>query len=374
MAALTWTAVSGRRQARHGLLAPFDDLAAATSAKCGAHAQVMSAAEVSLGLRVAGVTRSDVRAALPGALVKTFGPRGTVHLLPGAELALWTAALGAVPTGNSLADGVKLAPGQVDAVVSAIGSALEGATLTITELDEAVIGSAGAWAGELTMPAFGDFWPRWRQAVGAAAHRGVLCFGPNRGRAVTYTRPPPGDPVPAEVAVPELVRRYLHSYGPASPEHFARWLAAPRAWAVDRFAEADLEPVAVEGVELWQLPGDHEEAEPADVVLLPYFDPYVVGGQPRELLFPGAAARRALSRTGQAGTFPVLLARGEVAGVWHLKRSGKRATVTVEPIGRLPARRRKAVEREVARIAEITEIDAAKVDLVIGEVTVGSHA
>jgi winged helix DNA-binding protein len=326
---------------------------------------------VSLGLRVAGVTRSDVRAAVPGLLVKTFGPRGTVHLLPAAELALWTAALGAVPTGNSPADGVQLAPGQVDAVVSAIGAALHDAPMTITELDAAVIGSVGPWAGELTMPAFGGFWPRWRQAVGAAAHRGVVCFGPNRGRAVTYMRPPPGDPVPADVALPELVRRYLQSYGPASPEHFARWLAAPRAWAVDRFAETDLEPVTVEGTQLWQLPGDHDEAEPADVLLLPYFDPYVVGGQPRELLFPGPAAKRALSRTGQAGTFPVLLARGEVAGVWHLKRSGKRATVTVEPIGRFPARRRQAVEREVARIAGIVE---ATVDLVIGEVTVGSHA
>ena len=371
MAALTWTAVAGQRQARHGLLTPFDDLGSAVSAMCGAHAQVMSAAEVSLGLRVAGVTRSDVRAAVHGDLVKTFGPRGTVHLLPAAELPLWTAALGAVPTGTSLGDGVKLAPSQLDAVTAAIAAALDGAALTITELDDAVIGAVGAWAGEQTMPAFGDFWPRWRQAVGTAAHRGVLCFGPTRGRTVTYIRAPLGDPVPAETAVPELVRRYLRSYGPAAPEHFARWLGAPRSWAVDRFAEVELEPVTVEGVALWQLPGETEAAEPAELLLLPYFDPYVVGGQPRELLFPGTAATRALSRTGQAGNFPVVLAHGAVAGVWHLKRSGKRATVTVEPIGRFPARRRKAVEREAARISEIVE---ASVELVIGDVAVGAHA
>ena len=29
--------------------------------------------------------------------------------------------------------------------------------------------------------------PRWRQAIGTAANRGVLCFGANRGRNVTYT-------------------------------------------------------------------------------------------------------------------------------------------------------------------------------------------
>ena len=49
----------------------------------GGHAQVMSAAEVSLALRVADATRADVAAALweERSLVKTFGPRGTVHVL-----------------------------------------------------------------------------------------------------------------------------------------------------------------------------------------------------------------------------------------------------------------------------------------------------
>ncbi|TDP91055.1 winged helix DNA-binding domain-containing protein [Labedaea rhizosphaerae] len=374
MAALTWTEVAGRRQARHGLLKPHGDLASAAAAMCGVHAQVMSAAEVSLGLRVAGVTRSDVRAAVHGSLVKTFGPRGTVHLLPAADLPLWTAALGAVPAAGSQAVGVRLAPEQLDAVVAAIGTALDGAALTITELDAVVVRSVGAWAGERTMPAFGGFWPRWRQAVEVAAHRGVLCFGPNRGRTITYTRPAPGDPVAPDAAVTELVRRYLRSYGPAAPEHFARWLAAPRTWASDRFAETELEPVTVEGVALWQLPGDGAVAEPAELSLLPYFDPYVVGGQPRELLFPGAAAKRALNRTGQAGNFPVVLAHGTVAGVWHLKRSGKRATVTVEPIGRFPALRRAAVEREAARIAAVVEASIESMDVVIGEVTVGPHA
>jgi hypothetical protein len=66
-------------------------LAAAAATMCGAHAQVLSAAELSIGLRVAGATRSDVRAALCSerSLVKTFGPRGTVHLLPAGDLALW---------------------------------------------------------------------------------------------------------------------------------------------------------------------------------------------------------------------------------------------------------------------------------------------
>ena len=54
----------------------------------GVHAQVLSAAEISAAMRVDGATRDDVRRALwdDRTLVKTFGPRGTVHLLPAADL------------------------------------------------------------------------------------------------------------------------------------------------------------------------------------------------------------------------------------------------------------------------------------------------
>jgi hypothetical protein len=128
------------------------------------------------------------------------------------------------------------------------------------------------------------------------------------------------------------------------------------------------------GAELFQLPGDDEDCEDADlapVLLLPYFDPFVVGGQPRASLFPGPAAERALSRTGQAGAFPVVLVDGVVAGVWHLRRSGRRAAVTVELIGRSNARLRTLVERQAERIGEIAE---ARVDVSFEAVTVGSHA
>lgn len=51
---------------------------------CGAHAQILSAAELSIGLRNASADREDARRALwqDRTLVKTFGPRGTAHLLP----------------------------------------------------------------------------------------------------------------------------------------------------------------------------------------------------------------------------------------------------------------------------------------------------
>jgi Winged helix DNA-binding domain len=98
---LSWTQVCARRLDRHALSAPSQDARPAdiVGTMCGAHAQVLSAAELSIGLRLVGVTRADVREALwtERSLVKTFGPRGTVHLLSAQDLPWWIGALSAIP-------------------------------------------------------------------------------------------------------------------------------------------------------------------------------------------------------------------------------------------------------------------------------------
>ena len=379
---LTWTEVSARRMGRQGLTTPLTARPAdAVAAMCGAHAQVLSAAELSVGLRLAGVTRSDVRDALweERSLVKTFGPRGTVHLLPTRDLPMWTGALSALPRSRSpFAEDVRLTDAQTELVLAAIADALADDELTVDELTAAVVERAGSWAGDLVMPAFQGLWPRWRQALALAGTRGVLCFGPDRGRNVTYTSPrrwlPGLVPQEPEVAVEGLLRRYLRAYGPVSPQHLATWLSTRPTWAAERLADLgeEVEQVEVEGVTGWQLAADDEPAQrPTGVRLLPYFDAYVVAGQPRQRLFRGAAAPRALSPTGQAGNFPVLLVDGTVAGVWHLARSGRKATVTVEPLVALSARRRRRLDDEVARVGEVLESSVA---LVVGPVAVGPHA
>ncbi|WP_035853895.1 winged helix DNA-binding domain-containing protein [Cryptosporangium arvum] len=373
MQRLTWPEVHARRLARHHLTPPgaprpgphFADVARAI---CGVHAQVMSAAELSLALRVPGTTRTDVREALwrDRTVVKTFGPRGTVHLLAADDLPVWTSALAAVPSPNRFPDGVRLDDAQTDEVVTAIGDALDGVALTIDELSDAVVARTGPWAGELTMPAFGGMWPRWRQVLHRAGHRGVLAFGPNRGQKVTYVNPRvvPADP---DRALDQVLRRYLTSYGPARPEHFAQWLAAPKPWAAALFAAADLERVDVEGVEGWVLAGDTAPASGSSVRLLPYFDAYQVGCHPRDQVFPGRAWERALART-QAGNHPVVVVDGVVAGVWHVRRSGRRLAITVEQFGPV---HRAALEREVERVGVILEGTPA---LTLGPVTIGPHA
>ena len=381
---ISWQEVSARRLARSHLSGPRCPAGPArvSSAVVGVHAQVMSAAELSVGLRTEGCTRAQVRAALwsERCLVKTRGPRGTVHLIAADDLPMWTGALSAIPPGPSpFKPEVRLTAEQTDEVVAAIADAVESAAqeLTVDELTEAIVARVGSWAAALVMPAFQVDWPRWRQAEAVATSRGVLCFGPLRGRHVTYTSPrrwlPGFRPDPPDQALPALLTSFLHAYGPATPAQFGRWLGAPVGWSAALFAglEEALEAVTFEGAEAWQKAGEVPGgAAGPSLRLLPYFDAYVIGCHPRATLFPGRAGTRALTR-GQAGNVPVLLIDGVVAGVWHQRRSGRAIAVTVEPFDDLSARQRSALAEEVDRIGVVLE---GRARLTIGDVQIGAHA
>ncbi len=373
MTALGWAQVCARRLARHGLATPLAggpaDVAAATA---GTHAQVLSAAELSIGLRLDGVTRADVRHALwtERSLVKTFGPRGTVHLLPTRDLPRWTGALAEVPYTTPMQANARLSDEQIEQVIAAIEDAVTDAELTVDELSDAVVAACGSWAGDPVMEAFQGKWPRWRQALPLAGRRGAVCFGPNRGRKTTYTSPRRWLPdfAPASGALPDLLAAYLHAYGPSTPDRFANWLAAPPAWARKVFADAELAEVEVDGEVAWVSKDDTEfpDEPPRGLRLLPYFDGYAYAvGNDKARLYPGAAATRA------AGNVQVLLVDGVVAGRWHQRRYGRRIVITVEPFGTLTKDRLRELDAQVERVGAILE---GTPEATIGEVTVGGHA
>lgn len=361
MRRLTWGDVSARRLARNHLVEPCaDGLDRIAADMVGVHAQVMSAATLSLGLRTAGPSVAGASAGVADAiavhrtLVKTRGPRGTVHLLAARDLPMWTGALSTLPVRHP-----EWSAAQIDQVVAAIADAVAEAPLTVDELTDAVVARVGGWAGERTMDAFQDKWPAWRSLEAVATARGAICYGPVRGRRATYVAPPAGPPMPGTHAMKALVKTFLHAYGPATVAQIERWLGARPP------VLPPVEVVDFDGVEALVNEGDVDGAAmPATphVRLLPYFDSYVIGTHPRTTLFPGRAAERALNR-GQAGNYPVVLVDGTVAGVWHATRTAVAVELLTTPAKRL----RGSIEAEAARIG-------LKQPVIFGEVTAGPHA
>src|SRR5215472_7786817 len=98
MLKLTWPQAAAWRASRYHLdrRAPAGRMLAVASRLCGLHAQVMSSAELTVWVRVERLDRDAVQHALwkDRTLVKTWAMRGTLHLLPSDELAVWHAAIG----------------------------------------------------------------------------------------------------------------------------------------------------------------------------------------------------------------------------------------------------------------------------------------
>ena len=395
MAALTWKAALSRRIARHHLArpAPRARLADVVSELCGIHAQVMPSAELSLGLRVARFTARDLADALweRRELVKIYGLRGTVHLVPAREYGWWLSVLRAMR-----GDGRDLDPARLrylgiterqffdasEAIVDAVGKK----PLTRDELGAIVARRVGAWATR-TVGAFGGQWPVWQAAIGHAALEAPLIFGPPQGVRVTFVRAADWigrirTPDP-DAALPELFGRYLRAYGPASERDFAQWstLAPARVRAIRAAAADEVAEVTVDGTSLLQVANDRPARASRSTLLLPRFDVYAVGSYPRDIVAPPEIVAKAAatgllrerSGTGRAflfGPMPVLALDGVISGIWEAKRSAKRMRIRVQPFVTLDGTRRRAVERAAKRIGEIAGVGS---ELEIGAVTTRPH-
>jgi hypothetical protein len=335
---------------------------------CGVHAQVAASAELSLGLRVDGVSRVDVRTALwqERTLVKTYALRGTLHLLPTRELPLWLAALRArvPPRPRSASDRGALSDEPRAMLAEAISQALVGRELTRQELHAEIERRFGEWATTPTFPAFGGQWPRWLLALQQAALDGRIIFGPNHGARVTYVRTEdwlgPLDSVDGKAALREVCRRFLRAYGPATHREFARWFATSHEAAADVMRSLDLEAIDVEGWRGWLPRGtadetSQEQSQPS-VLLMPPFDCYVVGAFPRDQLIPASAPEPL--RQGTAAPFSVVLIDGIVGGLWQRRVHGRRLEVRVDTFARLSPRKASEVHRQAERVGKILGLHA----------------
>src|SRR5438105_14181604 len=178
---MTWPRVIGRRLARHHLLeaAPAERLVEVAGEVCGVHAQVGASAELMLGLRVAGITRQDIRTALweERTLVKTVGVRGTLHLFPAHEVPTWMAANRLrLPAEERRLSSAGMDVDRLHAIVEAISEAVGPEPITRPELERELEARVGAWAVARNAGWVGSY-ANWPMALGLASALGRVCHG-----------------------------------------------------------------------------------------------------------------------------------------------------------------------------------------------------
>jgi hypothetical protein len=219
---------------------------------------------------------------------------------------------------------------------------------------------AGETADRLEAFLAGRRMPYGEAGRGLGRHGNMLRYAAPTGRVLirwdgarqptVWTVPAPA--MPADAARRELVRRYLHVFGPATPAAFAQWagIGPTRGRSPFDALTAELAPVRTPIGDAWILASDEPAfreppGPPAPARLLPSGDAYfLLQGADRALLVPDA------SRRGELWTPRVwpgaILVAGEVAGTWRRAH----AAVTLQAWRPLSSAEREAVEEEATSL------------------------
>jgi hypothetical protein len=273
------------------------------------------AALLSLHARVKGIEASALE---DKSLVQLWGPRYNVFVIAARDLAVFS--LGVFPDDEK-------GRRRAQDLARRLHAFLNGARMSYADAGHAL----GVHPNSL----------RYASPTGT-----VLIYWEGARRPTVWTVPAPAiDPFDARL---ELARRYVHIYGPATPEAFGWWsgIGTRHATTALEALGRSLTPVHTPVGEAVILTSDEPavRAAPgpaAPARLLPSGDSYLLlQGLDRELLVPDAARRRDLwtPRVWPGG----VLVKGELVGTWRRAN----ATVVVRPWIRLSRAAGEAIEAE----------------------------
>lgn len=348
---LTWDQALAWRVGRHHLTEPSPDPVRLASDLAGVQAQVPASTLQVLTIRGTQVPDLDALLWDERQLVKTWAMRGTLHLLPTAELDVWITALRQrewkITPAWERYHGTSAA--QLDAITRAIPDVLTDTPLTREELTEAIVTSVGDPG--LRAPLSSG----WSQLLKPAANQGLLAQGPPRGRNTTFVAPfqwvtSISEPAPG-VAMATIVERFLDAYGPATTADFARWFGVdPKSGRELMTPHLDgMVPVSVEGHLGWLTPGGAKDASraepPSDVILLPGFDPYTLAPlSHRDHIIPEGQVDRVSRAAGRIA--PVILEGGRIVGTWEM---GKDSKLVLQPFAEMSNSAVSAIDEHMER-------------------------
>lgn len=311
---------------------------------CGLQAQFLRNAVHALRIRTESLS-------LDG-LVKTWTLRGTVHLIPEADLPLYFRSCGMAEdvcesgwyrwitrwgNANPPERERELARMMVCAIADGIDTRdvlrehMRSHGMTETEERRAF----DAWGGMF----------RELAELGVIAFRLDMADGVHPDETKRYGFLPPFMPLGEDAARLEIVRRFLTHYGPVTlrdAAYFLHWTQAEVKAVLSRLPAERLECM---GRTYWYMPGEAPVRDMPEVILLAGFDPLMLGYRKEDNPFlPPEHLRGIFSLAGIVN--PAILLRGRVVGKWK-EAKGRAEMTAFEPIAAGDKRR---IEAEIARL------------------------
>jgi hypothetical protein len=288
-----------------------------------------------VGLRLPQATEAELEQAIADrTIIRTWPMRSTLHLVAAGDVRWMLPLLTPRIIAGSAGRYRQL---ELDEVVFArcqehFQQALEGGKqLTRPELYQVL--------AQAQIPTANS---RGLHILGHLAQKGLICFGPRRGKQPTFTLleewVPPGQAWDREEALAELARRYFTSHGPATGHDFAWWSGLKLADArlgID-LAAGSLAKEVMGGQTYWfasSMPA--APGTPPKAFLLPAFDEYTVAYKDRSAILDPRFAKRLNAGGGILN--PVMVADGQVAGIWKRKLTPRAVTLSFYPFKALAA-------------------------------------
>jgi hypothetical protein len=317
---------------------------------CAMQAQDYTGAKWSIGLRLPGMTDTDIEDAIARkAIVRTWPMRGTLHFVA-ADDVRWISKL-LTPRIISGAAGrhrqLELDEYTLSKSHEVLAKALEGGKqLMRSEVYSTLIDNGISSEGQ-----------RGIHIINYLAQKQILCHGPHKGKQPTYVLLDEWVPVSKKIdgdeALAELALRYFNSHGPATVHDFIWWSGLKVSDAkksLDLVANS-LEKLEVNGKIFWSNVNHPNIEAVASSFLLPGFDEYILGYADRSLILDAQHANKIVP--GNNGMFmPTIVVNGKVIGLWKRTIKGDQVSIETLPFAKFSKVNMKSIMAEAKKFSK----------------------
>jgi len=355
------------------------DLVTVVSDVCGLHAQAVTTPYLSLWNRVEDLEDALLDEALYKAksLVKTWVMRGTLHVIPSADLAIYNRALRRMwfehhgrfmraPDWPSKEE-------RRNVIYPKILEALAQKPLKRKDLNDKVRSLLKAESKP-----YKRLFSGWGGILKETAYEGLTVYAQPAERESCFARLDKWLPyielnrISEEEAREKLLVRYLRGYGPATQQDFCLWsgLTAFDAKEAIESAGSIAEEVEVEGAKgrYLLLKQDIKLLDSIDIdekalpCLLPKYDSLLLGHKDRTRIISDEHKQRVFKP--KAGDIAAtVLINGRIAGTWRHKKTKRLLTIMITPFEKIAKEDLKEIEHEAKDLSRFMGTEDCKLSI-----------